>query len=444
MQKRIGLVSLGCAKNLVDSEIMLGFLAKSGYRIVADPASAEVIVVNTCGFIGPAKEESINTILEMAQLKETGYCQALLVTGCLSKRYRDELLESIPEIDGLLGTAEMDQIGNVIESVLGGEKVVRTGSSFDYDDPDMPRLLSAGRHMAYLKIAEGCGHQCAFCVIPQIRGPYRSRRPEAVVAEAEALISQGVKELVVIAQDTTGYGVDLGTTSLADLLHQLASLPVAWIRVLYTYPSSIDDRFVEAMATHDNLVPYVDLPLQHASDSVLRRMLRPGSFEGQLRLIEKLRSAIPGVVLRSSFIVGFPGETESEFEDLKAFLQEAELQHAGIFEFSPEEDTRAALMAGQVSQEVKAARYSEAMQIQKDISLSHNTQLVGQELEVLVDGPSAESDLVVVGRHRGQAPEVDGVVYLGRPDLRPGDLVSALITEAHPYDLVGEVEEGVH
>ncbi len=444
MEKSVGLISLGCAKNLVDSEIMLGFVERAGFRIVVDPEAADVLVVNTCGFIGPAKEESISTILEMAELKKKGRCRALVVTGCLSGRYKEELLASIPEIDGLLGTTEMNQIGEVVDLILAGERVIRTGSAFDYDDPDMPRVLASGSHMAYLKIAEGCGHQCAFCVIPQIRGTYRSRRPEAVLREAEALVAQGIKELVVIAQDTTGYGKDLGGISLAGLLKEIAQLPVPWIRVLYTYPSSIDDSYIETVAEYENVLPYIDLPLQHASDSVLRRMLRPGSYSTQLQLIKRLRSSIPQAFLRSSFIVGFPGETQSEFEDLKAFLGEAQLQHAGIFKFSPEEDTRAFAMTGQVDNELKERRYEEAMQIQKDISLLHNNRLVGQTLQVLVDGPAAESDLVVCGRHRGQAPEVDGVVYLGRPDLRQGDMVSAIIKEAHPYDLVGEVEEGTH
>lgn len=336
MTVKVGLVSLGCAKNLVDSEIALGYLHEDGYEIVNHPEQADVLIVNTCGFIGPAKEESINTIFEMADYKQTGRCRCLIVTGCLSKRYQQELWDEIPEIDAVLGTGEMDALPQVIRRALAGERVSLVREDyFSYDDPRMPRLISTGRHSAYLKIAEGCGHSCAFCAIPHIRGPYRSRSPKAILAEAEELAAVGVKELNIVAQDTTQYGRDLAPRqSLASLLRELVQLDIPWIRILYAYPTAISQELLDLMSAHDNLLSYIDLPLQHASRSVLKRMLRPGSYDSYLKLLEQIRSSVPQVTIRSSFIVGYPGETEAEFQTLLDFLKAAQLDRCGIFMFS--------------------------------------------------------------------------------------------------------------
>ena len=440
MNLTVGLVSLGCAKNLVDSEIMLGYLEQDGFQIVSDPAEADVIIVNTCGFIGPAKEESIDSILEMAEYKTTGRCRCLIVTGCLSTRYKDELWQEMPEIDGLLGTNEMDKVTEVIKQVLSGQRVINLSQQyFSYDNPNIPRVISTGNHTAYLKIAEGCDHQCSFCAIPLIRGPYRSRQPQSILQEAEILASNGVKELILIAQDTTRYGLDLNNVSLVTLLKDLVKLDIPWIRLMYTYPHTFSDELLDLMAEHDNLLSYVDLPLQHSAKSVLQRMKRGGSYESQLNLINKIRQQVPDVKIRSSFIVGFPGETDQEFEELLAFLKEATFDHAGIFQYSPEEGTLAAELERQVSDEVKQYRYDQAMQLQQQISLKKQQQLIGKEVELLICGRSAESDLVLVGRHRGQAPDVDGLVYVGNAYVNSGDFVKAKITQADPYDLVGEI-----
>mgnify|MGYP000975238856 FL=1 len=434
---KIGIVSLGCAKNLVDTEIVLGFLSVAKHEIVSDPMEAEIIVVNTCGFIEAAKEESINAILEMAELKETGNCIGLVVMGCLSQRYAQELWIEIPEIDAMIGTNELDLVSEVIEQLASGERILRKREGFfDYNQV-YPRLSTTGSYFAYLKVAEGCNHSCAFCVIPTIRGKLRSRSLESVLAEAQRLKEQGVQELAVIAQDTTAYGRDTGT-SIVELLTALAALDFSWIRLLYTYPTSITDDLLQLLSGTPNLVKYVDLPLQHVSENVLRRMRRPGSYGSTKRLIEKIRERVPGVTIRSSFIVGFPGETDEDFRELLTFLTEMRLNHVGIFKYSREENSAAFDYADQIDDETKAARFRETMSLQQKLSHELNQELVGQELEVLLEFPSEESELVMVGRHQGQAPDVDGVVYIGRGTLKPGQMVTVRITEAHAYDLVGE------
>lgn len=434
---RIGVVSLGCAKNLVDTEIVLGFLLAAQHEIVSDPMQAEIIIVNTCGFIEEAKEESINAILEMAALKDTGKCIGLIVMGCLSQRYTEDLWAEIPEIDAILGTNELDLISEIIDQVVLGERVLKKKEGFfDYDQV-YPRLSTTGTHFAYLKVAEGCNHSCAFCVIPTIRGKLRSRSLATVLAEAQRLKEQGVQEIAVIAQDTTAYGRDAGT-SIVELLTGLGALDVPWIRLLYTYPTSISDELLKLLNDTPNLVKYVDLPLQHVSGNVLRRMRRPGNYESTKGLIEKIRREVPGVTIRSSFIVGFPGETEEDFQELLLFLKEMRLNHVGIFKYSREENSAAFDYTDQVDEEIKEARYRKAMELQQQISYELNQELVGQELQVLVEFPSEESELVMVGRHQGQSPDVDGVVYVGRGTLQPGQIVTVLITQAHAYDLVGE------
>lgn len=434
---RIGVVSLGCAKNLVDTEIVLGFLLAAQHEIVSDPMQAEIIIVNTCGFIEGAKEESINAILEMAALKDTGKCIGLIVMGCLSQRYTEDLWAEIPEIDAILGTNELDLISETIDQVVLGERVLKKKEGlFDYDQV-YPRLSTTGTHFAYLKVAEGCNHSCAFCVIPTIRGKLRSRSLATVLAEAQRLKEQGAQEIAVIAQDTTAYGRDAGT-SIVELLTGLGALDVPWIRLLYTYPTSITDELLKLLNDTPNLVKYVDLPLQHVSGNVLRRMRRPGNYESTKGLIEKIRREVPGVTIRSSFIVGFPGETEEDFQELLLFLKEMRLNHVGIFKYSREENSAAFDYTDQVDEEIKEARYRKAMELQQQISYELNQELVGQELQVLVEFPSEESELVMVGRHQGQSPDVDGVVYVGRGTLQPGQIVTVLITQAHAYDLVGE------
>lgn len=443
MALKVGIVSLGCAKNLVDSEIMLGRLSEEGCEIVADASQADYVVVNTCGFIGPAKEESIDAILEMAELKAGGRCRGLIVTGCLVQRYAEELFQELPEVDGFLGTNELDKITAVIGQIEAGHRVKVVGDSFyDYDQP-VPRVLTTGSHLAYLKIAEGCSHSCAFCVIPQIRGRFRSRSPEAIVREARNLREAGVQELVLIAQDTTAYGRDLKHTSLKDLLKELLPVGFPWIRLLYTYPTSLADEALELLGREQSLVKYVDLPLQHVAKPVVRAMGRPGDYKATLGLISKIRTQVPQAFIRSSFIVGFPGETEEDFQELLRFLDEARLNHVGIFQYSPEEGSRAAAMEPQVPDEVKQERYEKAMAVQQRISRELNAELVGEEIDVIIDGLSEQSELVLLGRHYGQAPEVDGVVYLGMPENPPqvGDIVRVRILEAHEYDLVGEVVE---
>jgi ribosomal protein S12 methylthiotransferase len=444
MSIKVGLVSLGCAKNLVDSEIALGYLHDDGYEIVSDPKQADVIIVNTCGFIESAKAESIDAIFEMAAYKEKGSCRCLVVTGCLSKRYQQELWNEIPEIDAVLGTNEMDLLPGIMRRALDGERIrLVRNEYFSYDNPDIPRLISTGAHSAYLKIAEGCGHQCAFCAIPSIRGQYRSRSPESIVAEANKLAALGIKELNIVAQDTTQYGRDIEPKqTLAVLLRDLVKVDIPWIRVLYAYPTSLNQELLDLMAEHENLLSYIDLPLQHAAKSVLKRMLRPGDFDSYLQLLEKIRRTVPQVTLRSSFIVGYPGETETEFNTLLDFLKAAQLDRCGIFQYSPEEGTKAFQLEPQVDEEIKQERYHVAMELQQQISLKKQQKLVGKTLEVLVEGSSEESDLVLVGRHRGQAPEVDGVVYMGLAPVQRGDLVRVKITQVNPYDLVGEIIEG--
>ncbi len=435
---KIGIVSLGCAKNLVDTEIVLGFLINCGHELVSDPRQAEIIIVNTCGFIRPAKEESIAAILEMAEFKQKGRCRGLIVMGCLSQRYAEQLQAEIGEIDGILGVNEADRINEAIEEICSGKRVVwQQNTLFDYNRV-YPRVSTGGPHFAYLKIAEGCSHNCAFCVIPQIRGRFRSRDPNIVIDEARCFAEQGVQELAVIAQDTTAYGRDKGS-SIAKLLKELSKLDIPWIRLLYTHPAFITAELLELIRDTPNLVEYIDLPLQHVSGRILRRMGRPGNDGFGAALIGKIRRAIPKAIIRSSFIVGFPGETEQEFNALLDFLEKMRLNHVGIFKYSREEGSAAYHFKDQVPEEIKARRWQQAMALQQRISLELNQKLVGSELSVLLERPSEESNLVLLGRHRGQAPDVDGNVYIGRGDLNPGKIVKVRITEAHAYDLVGEV-----
>ena len=440
---KIGFVSLGCPKNLVDSEVMLGHLAARGHRIVNQPGQADVLVVNTCAFIEPSCQESVNTILEMAEYKRSGSLRRLVVTGCLVERYRDEIRRLIPEVDAVLDTNQIEQIVAVCEG-----KAARPGREGYLYDERAPRLLATPPHYAYIKIAEGCDHTCSFCIIPQLRGRFRSRRPDSILAEAASLLARGVREIILVGQDTTSYGEDLGLRDgLAHLLEQLARLPSTreyWIRFLYAYPNRVTQRLLDVMAANSRIVPYLDLPLQHASASVLRRMRRGGSAERFLRLIEKVRRTVPGVALRTTLIVGFPGETDKDFEELCRFLEAARFEHAGVFGYSDEENAPSFRLPGKVDRRTIYNRRRRLMAIQRRISRTLNRALVGRVLPVLVEGPHPETDLLWQARLPTQAPEIDGVCLINDvegPALRAGQIRPMRITQAHDYDLIGTVLE---
>lgn len=438
---KIGLVSLGCPKNLVDSEIMLGLLKKDGYEITAREEEADVLIVNTCSFINDAKEESIRTIIELARNKINGRCRAILVAGCLAQRYPAELMAEMPEIDGLVGTGQVPEIARAVRRVLEGGKVLLTGSPGYLHDAYFPKVLATPPYTAYLKIAEGCDNRCSYCVIPAVRGPFRSRRMEDIMSEAEELANKGVKELIIVAQDTTRYGIDLyGKPMLDALLEGLTGIkgPV-WLRLLYTYPSLITDDLIYLMAKSRKICRYLDIPFQHASNRVLQLMNRRGSKEEAARLVAKLRADIPGIVLRTTFIVGFPGETEEDFQELLDFMAEAKFDRAGVFTYSREEGTAAAEMPGQVPEEVKLLRRERAMMLQQEISLQKNLKRVGKVIEVLVEGKSLKGKGMYTGRSEGDAPGIDGKVFFKSGfNLQPGDFARVLIKGGTEYDLTGE------
>ncbi|MDH5491284.1 MAG: 30S ribosomal protein S12 methylthiotransferase RimO, partial [Myxococcales bacterium] len=436
---RIHFVSLGCAKNRVDTEIMLGVSAEAGLERVVDPAQAEVIVVNTCGFIGPAKEESIQTILELGQLREHGSCEQLVVTGCLSQRYAQELAEEMPEVDHFLGSSDMLRLEEVLrgqgERMMVGDPMRWVPGAAD------PRVLTQSAHSAFLKIAEGCNRSCAFCAIPAIRGKQRSRPIADVVAEARRLAAAGVVELCLVSQDTVAYGRDLpDRPTLAALVRAVADVPgIRWLRLHYLYPETLDEALIELLATHPVVLPYIDMPLQHASESMLRRMRRGHGGERLYRLVDRLRDAIPDLVFRTAFIVGHPGETEEDFEALQAFLRYASFDHVGVFRYSHEEGTASHEMGGLVDEDVAAAREQRLMATQQGISRDRLAARIGTELEVLVEGLSEQSELLLEGRYWGQAPEVDGKVILANGEARPGQLRRALVRDAGDYDLVADL-----
>ncbi|MCW5969825.1 MAG: 30S ribosomal protein S12 methylthiotransferase RimO [Blastocatellales bacterium] len=450
-RSKIGFVSLGCPKNLVDSEVMMGQLARHGYELTTDREAADVIVVNTCGFIESAKEESINTILEMAQLKETANCKRLVVAGCLVERYRRDLLNQLPEVDAVLGTSEIEKIVAAVDPaaaaaadaafVASNAWMTRGLPTYLYDET-APRLLSTPSHFAYVKIAEGCDHTCAFCAIPQMRGKYRSRRAASIVREAEQLGAQGVRELVLISQDSTQYGLDLGLKDgLADLLRALARVEgVEWIRVMYTYPNSLSDATLRVMAEEEKVCRYLDMPLQHASSSVLKRMRRGGNRELLERLLARARSIVPGIALRTTLIVGFPGETDEDFDELLGFVRAVEFDRLGVFTYSDEEGTHGYDLDEKVSARVMRSRRARVMREQAKISKRRNRQLIGQRFRALLEGVSEESDLLLQARLESQAPEVDGHVLINDIpegfEAKPGDFIDMEITAAHQYDLV--------
>ena len=447
---KLGLISLGCPKNLVDSEVMLGIIEKYHIEITNDPEAAEIIIVNTCGFIESAKQESIDTILSMAAYKTEGCCRYLIVTGCLAQRYAQELFQDMPEVDAIVGTNVYKDIAQVIERVMQGQRVLHL-SETDFEKinleglqgnernlPD-PRKLTTPPYMAYLKIAEGCDNFCSFCAIPLIRGRYTSKPYEQVMAEARELVERGVKELIVIAQDTTRYGQDLyGKLRLAELLHDLNALPgLKWIRVLYSYPNTFNDELIEAYATLPKVCHYVDLPLQHASDRLLHAMRRRDKLSETKKLLKKLRERIPDIVIRTTFIVGFPGETEEDFAILKEFVTEQKFENAGVFQYSQEENTVAATLPEQIPEEIKQERYDELMAIQAGISEDVHRSMEDRELEVVVEGYESEEDNLVAARSYREAPDIDGSIFVeNAPGLNPGDFIRVRIEQGFAYEVV--------
>ena len=481
---KIGLISLGCPKNLVDSEVMLGLAQQAGHQLTRDAADAEVLVVNTCAFIDKAKQESIDAILEMAEHKKTGACRTLVVTGCMAERYRDELKAQIPEIDAVLGTGEVPEIVGVLGSAKAlphrdglipllrsngeraGTKDQRPETRDDQRptssdqrpktsdqrptsralptylyDAETPRLLATPRHYAYIKIAEGCDYKCAFCIIPRLRGSYRSRPAESIVREARALAERGVKEVLLVSQDTSFFGVDRGERgALARLLRELNRVEgLEWIRLLYLYPTTIGDEVLDAIGECDKVCRYIDLPLQHASDPVLKRMKRPGTRAGYESLLARIRARLPRVTLRTTFIVGFPGESEADFDQLQSFVQAVGFDHVGVFTYSHEDGTSAWDLPDDVPAAVKGRRQAALMAAQKRLVSAAQKRRIGQQVRLVVDGPSAEHELVLRGRLEGQAPDIDPLVYLTEcdpSDLAPGQFLTAEITGSRGYDLL--------
>lgn len=444
---KIGVVSLGCPKNLVDSETMLGLIHEENYEITNDPSEAEIIIVNTCGFIESAKEESINTILQMAEYKKSGSCKYIIVTGCLSQRYAEELFNELPEADAIAGVEVYDEIGSIIKRVINGERFIMLERSkpdviYTSKETFLPRILTTPSYTAYLKIAEGCDNCCSYCAIPKIRGPYRSKPMEQVLKEAKALAANGVKELIVVAQDTTRYGEDLpgGKLLLADLLKELNKIEsLKWIRVMYCYPNNFTDELIETFASLDKVCKYVDLPLQHASNRLLTSMNRYDTREEVETLLAKLRKRIPGIVIRTTFIVGFPGETDADFEELKEFVEQQRFENAGVFAYSQEEGTVAGAMPNQIPDEIKQERYHELMALQAQISEEIHKDTEGQTLEVLVEGIEEDGSGLHYGRSYREAPDIDGLVFIENlGDIKPGCFVKVNILQGFTYESVGE------
>ena len=437
-------VSLGCDKNLVDTEKMLGLLNSEGYAFTDDEGEADAILINTCCFIGDAKEESVNTILEMARLKEEGRCRALVVAGCLAQRYKEEILEEIPEVDGILGTTSCDEIVNVLNGILGREKQAPVSCFHDLAEPPTGgenRVVTTGGYYAHLKIAEGCDKRCTYCIIPYLRGSFRSVPMEQLVQEAGQLAEQGVKELILVAQETTLYGKDLyGGKTLPKLLHELAKVPgIQWIRLQYCYPEEITDELIEAIRTEEKVCHYLDIPIQHASDRILRRMGRRTN-QAQLReMIAKFRREIPDIALRTTLIAGFPGETQEDHEEAMEFIDECEFDRLGVFAYSAEEDTPAYSFPDQVPQEVKEERRDEIMQLQQEIAFEKSEDMVGRVLTVLIEGKVVDEP-AYVGRTYMDAPGVDGLIFVNADvELMSGDFVRVRVTGSAEYDLIGEI-----
>ena len=438
---KILFISLGCDKNLVDTEVMLGLLASRGYEMTDDETRADIIVINTCCFIHDAKEESIQNILEMAEYKKSGQAKALIVTGCLAQRYRQEILDEIPEVDEVLGTTAYDKILDAVDAALAGKQEVMLSDIDALPLPETKRLVTTGGHFAYLKIAEGCDKHCTYCIIPKIRGDFRSVPMERLVKEAKELAEQGVKELILVAQETTLYGKDLyGEKSLHVLLRELAKISgIRWIRILYCYPEEITDELIRVMKEEPKVCHYLDLPIQHANDEILKRMGRRTSRQQLIDIIGKLRREIPDICLRTTLITGFPGETKEQHEELMDFVDEMEFDRLGVFTYSPEEDTPAAIMPDQIDEEVKEERQAELMELQQDIAFDNAQDMVGREVLVMVEGKVADEN-AYVGRTYRDAPNVDGLIFINTDEeLLSGDFARVKVTGAVDYDLIGEL-----
>ena len=441
---KIGLISLGCSKNLVDSENILGFLInKRGFELVEDLSIADIIVVNTCAFIGDAKEESIEAILEAAQYKQNGSLKKIIVAGCLSERYRDELIKEIPEIDAVMGTGDIDKIGEIVDSILDDKKPVVVGSQDFLPNSHTERVLTTYPHTAYLKISEGCDKRCTYCIIPSLRGDLRSRSIEDIVEEARNLAKSGVKELNLLAQESTEYGLDnYKEKALAKLLKELVKVEgIEWIRTYYMYPNSITDELIEVMKNEPKICKYFDVPIQHISDEILQKMARAKSGDYIRSILGRIRGAIPDAVIRTTVIVGFPGETEEQFEELKDFIEEFKFDYVGVFKYSREEDTVAYNLPNQVPEEIKEKRWAELTNLQADIAERKNEQFIGQEVEVMIDGISSESEYMLEGRTRGQALEIDGKVLTNDGTAKAGDIVKVKIEQNFQYDFIGPIIE---
>lgn len=440
----VGFVNLGCSKNQVDSELMLGTLVHDGFQLTDNPKKAEVVIINTCGFIEEAKQESINTILEHGKLKKKGACRVLIAAGCLAQRYQGDLLKELPELDGVVGTGEFGKIAEICRNLLTPTKRQQrlwiSEPPYLYD-ADSPRLRLGKPHSAYVKIAEGCNRNCAFCAIPIMRGKQRSRSIESIVAEAERLAGEGVKELNLISQDTINYGVDLGIRGgLTSLLRALVKVPdIRWIRPFYLYPQQVTDDLLDLYAGEEKITKYIDMPLQHINDRMLKRMHRLGNRAVIEKLVERIRTRIPGVTFRTAFIVGFPGETEKAYQELKSYVAESGFDRVAAFLYSDEEDTTAVSLDDKIERSVMEERRNELLAVQEGIASALGQDRIGSVMEVLVEGPSEETPLLLEGRHEGLAPEIDGVVYINDGSANPGDLVKVEITDAATYDLVGHI-----
>ena len=438
---KILFISLGCDKNLVDTEVMLGLLASRGYEMTDDENEADIIVINTCCFIHDAKEESIQNILEMAEYRKTGKVKALIVAGCLAERYRQEIMDEIPEVDEVLGTTAYDRILDAVDEALAGRHSVMLSDIDALPLPDTRRLVTTGGHFAYLKIAEGCDKHCTYCIIPKIRGNYRSVPMERLIKEAEYLSEQGVKELILVAQETTLYGKDLyGEKSLHRLIRELCRIRgIRWIRILYCYPEEITDELIQVMKEEPKVCHYLDLPIQHASDTILKRMGRRTSKQELIDIVGKLRKEIPDICLRTTLITGFPGETQEQHEELAEFVDEMEFDRLGVFTYSPEEGTPAAAMPDQIDEEIKEERQAELMELQQEIAFDNAENMIGREMLVMIEGKVADEN-AFVGRTYRDAPNVDGLIFINTDEeLISGDFAKVKVTGALDYDLIGEL-----
>ncbi|MDY5980418.1 30S ribosomal protein S12 methylthiotransferase RimO [Fusobacterium mortiferum] len=441
---KLALISLGCSKNLVDSEHYLGILSKrKGMELTSELSEADIVIVNTCGFIGDAKEESIETILEVSEFKETGNLKKLIVAGCLAQKYSEEILKELPEVDAVIGTGDIDKIEKVVDEILENKKVVETKNMTFLANANTERVLTTASHTAYLKISEGCNRACTYCIIPQMRGRLRSRSIEDIVEEAKRLVASGVREINLLAQETTEYGIDLyGDKKLAALMKELCKIEgLKWLRTYYMHPEYVTDELIEVMKSEEKICKYFDVPIQHVSDNILRNMARAKSGEQVKDVLNRIRKAIPEATIRTTLIVGFPGETEENFQELMDYVREFEFDYAGVFKYSREEDTVAYNLPNQVPEEIKEKRYAELVNLQSEIAERKNRRLLGEEIEVMIDGVSSESEYLLEGRTRGQALEIDGKVLTTDGTAKPGEIVKVKFEQNFEYDFVGPIVE---